>query len=182
MICISFTTLILLSSWLGCLQVVACVLLTLVNVAGFMHFWGKFGIFWKNILIIKVIWFIFLGKNENTFWDFLVFNLLREKIVLVIEENFWNSCWECTKCLRSLHWNNLFKPTGKVRIFFPPLLCRSRTRKHFYFLLLRLYEIFLECSVIHLFDWFIIALYLKFEYFEKGNLKKIFHLKFDVTQ
>lgn len=39
--CISVTTLILLSSLLGCLQVVGCVLLTLVNVAGFMHFWGN---------------------------------------------------------------------------------------------------------------------------------------------
>ena len=39
--CITVTTLILLSSWLGCLQVVFCVLLTLTNVAGFMHFWGK---------------------------------------------------------------------------------------------------------------------------------------------
>merc|ERR1719225_1516161 len=38
--CITVTTLILLSSWLGCLQVVFCVLLTLTNVAGFMHFWG----------------------------------------------------------------------------------------------------------------------------------------------
>ena len=40
--CITVTTLILLSSWLGCLQVVFCVLLTLTNVAGFMHFWGKY--------------------------------------------------------------------------------------------------------------------------------------------
>ena len=43
--CISFTTLILLSDWIGCVQVVGCVLLTLVNVAGFMHFWGKNSIF-----------------------------------------------------------------------------------------------------------------------------------------
>ena len=40
--CITATTLVLLSSWLGCLQVVFCVLLTLTNVAGFMHFWGKY--------------------------------------------------------------------------------------------------------------------------------------------
>lgn len=39
--CITLTTMVLLSDWLGCLQVVGCVLLTLANVAGFMHFWGE---------------------------------------------------------------------------------------------------------------------------------------------
>lgn len=38
--CIFLTTLALLSNLLACLQVVLCVLLTLLNVAGFMHFWG----------------------------------------------------------------------------------------------------------------------------------------------
>ena len=41
-LCISITTLILLWNWLGCLLVVLCVLLTLTNVAGFMHFWGMY--------------------------------------------------------------------------------------------------------------------------------------------
>ena len=40
-VCIFVTTLLLLSNFCACLQVLICVVLTLVNVAGFMHFWGK---------------------------------------------------------------------------------------------------------------------------------------------
>ncbi len=39
--CVSATTLVLLSSLVGCALVIGCVALTLVNVMGFMHFWGE---------------------------------------------------------------------------------------------------------------------------------------------
>ncbi len=39
--CIFVTTLLLLSSIIACLQVLLAVVLTLLNVAGFMHFWGS---------------------------------------------------------------------------------------------------------------------------------------------
>ena len=38
--CIFVTTLILLSDFIACIQVLSCVILTMVNTAGFMHFWG----------------------------------------------------------------------------------------------------------------------------------------------
>ena len=40
-VCIFVTTLLLLSNLLVCLQVLVAVVLTLVNVAGVMHFWGE---------------------------------------------------------------------------------------------------------------------------------------------
>ena len=41
-VCVFVTTLLLLSNVAACLQVLLCVVLTLVNVAGFMHFWGEY--------------------------------------------------------------------------------------------------------------------------------------------
>ena len=40
-LCIFLTTLPLLSDLLGCAEVLLSVVLTMVNVSGLMHFWGK---------------------------------------------------------------------------------------------------------------------------------------------
>ena len=54
-VCIFVTTLITLGSWRGSLFVMLCVLLTCVDVAGFMHWWGiTIEITSMNILIISV--------------------------------------------------------------------------------------------------------------------------------
>ena len=54
-ICIFVTTLITLGSWRGSLFVMLCVLLTCLDVAGFMHWWGiTIEITSMNILIISV--------------------------------------------------------------------------------------------------------------------------------
>jgi len=39
-VCIFATTLLLLSDFIACVEVLLCVVLSMVNVAGFMHFWG----------------------------------------------------------------------------------------------------------------------------------------------
>jgi len=54
-VCIFFTTLITLGSWRGSVFVMMCVLLTCVDVAGFMHWWGiTIEITSMNIVIISV--------------------------------------------------------------------------------------------------------------------------------
>jgi len=54
-ICIFITTLITLGSWRGSLFVMMCVLLTCVDIAGFMHWWGiTIEITSMNIVIISV--------------------------------------------------------------------------------------------------------------------------------
>ena len=53
-ICIFITTLITLGSWRGSLFVMMCVLLTCVDIAGFMHWWGiTIEITSMNIVIIR---------------------------------------------------------------------------------------------------------------------------------
>ena len=53
--CIFVTTLVTLGSWRGSLLVMMCVLLTTLDVAGFMHWWGlTIDITSMNVLIISV--------------------------------------------------------------------------------------------------------------------------------
>ena len=55
-ICIFITTLITLGSWRGSLFVMMCVLLTCVDIAGFMHWWGiTIEITSMNIVIIRSV-------------------------------------------------------------------------------------------------------------------------------
>ena len=61
-LCIFLTTLPLLSDLLGCAEVLLSVVLTMVNVSGLMHFWGKrffiakSAVFWvKLILVLNAI-------------------------------------------------------------------------------------------------------------------------------
>jgi len=55
LVCIFVTTLVTLGSWRGSMFVMMCVLLTCVDVAGFMHWWGlTIDITSMNILIISV--------------------------------------------------------------------------------------------------------------------------------
>ena len=71
--CITVTTLILLSSWLGCLQVVFCVLLTLTNVAGFMHFWGKSEKLAEWSITIRLHGYFYgLSFSRTYHWDSLI--------------------------------------------------------------------------------------------------------------
>lgn len=52
-VCIFVTTLLLLSNFCACVQVLICVVLTLLNVAGFMHFWGEYLIRERHFEITK---------------------------------------------------------------------------------------------------------------------------------
>ena len=55
LVCIFITTLLTLGSWRGSIFVMMCVLLTCIDVAGFMHWWGlTIDITSMNVLIISV--------------------------------------------------------------------------------------------------------------------------------
>ena len=57
-LCIFLTTLPLLSDLLGCAEVLLSVVLTMVNVSGLMHFWGKIffkaksEVFWVKLILV----------------------------------------------------------------------------------------------------------------------------------
>ena len=62
-VCIFIITLLLLTDILGSLMVLFCVIFTIVDVAGFMHFWGL-TIDTVSALLLTVIQILSLEKNN----------------------------------------------------------------------------------------------------------------------